>query len=222
MEPINTSKDDRRNLIIRCSDELIGNKIFFNQLHNYLDDIDVIRTCYEYFKSLEGLDKFNSISIPKTAYQTELKKLSLTPPELYLQYLCELHQDKETKTLTDKQLFEGLQIFCAENNIQYQTTPQKLGIKLTNLNTGAISKRIHTSEGHSKSYNLKKLRELYGEFEDIFIDDNEEVKPVVINQITNYDKCTITNLNDNKTAKIKTTKPKNKLDNGIFIAFDDE
>ena len=77
-EPINTSKDDRRNLIIRCSDDLINNKKYFNKLYEYLEDINVIRTCYDYFKNLEGLATFNNLPIPKTSYQNELKKFDST------------------------------------------------------------------------------------------------------------------------------------------------
>jgi hypothetical protein len=36
-DPIATSKDDRRNLIIRCSDELVNNKIYFDKLHHLLE-----------------------------------------------------------------------------------------------------------------------------------------------------------------------------------------
>jgi len=49
-----------------------------------------------------------------------------------------------------------------------------------------------------------------------------ESKPVIINQITNYDHCTIQNVNETKTAKVKTTKFKHKLDSGIFTFLDDE
>ena len=43
----------------------------------------------------------------------------------------------------------------------------------------------------------------------MFIDDEEpESQPVIINQITNYDHCTIQNVNETKTAKVKTTKYK--------------
>jgi len=59
VDPKATSKDDKRNLIIRCSDELVNNKIYFDKLHHLLDDVNVIRTCYEYLKNLPDLDKFH-------------------------------------------------------------------------------------------------------------------------------------------------------------------
>ena len=43
------------------------------------------------------------------------------------------------------------------------------------MKTQVISKRIHTSKGYSKKYNLKNLRAKYKEDDnDIFIDDEPE------------------------------------------------
>ena len=47
------------------------------QLNKYLDDVHVIKTCYEYFKSIEGLDAFGKIPIPSTEYQDDLKEVSV-------------------------------------------------------------------------------------------------------------------------------------------------
>merc|ERR1712196_550913 len=40
-EPIKTSKDDRRNLIIRASDEKCGDKTYFTRLYKHLKDKNV-------------------------------------------------------------------------------------------------------------------------------------------------------------------------------------
>ena len=209
--------------MIGCSDELMGKKEFFKKVYDYLDDQNVIRTCFEYFKSLEGLATFNNLPIPQTAYQTELKKLSIGPPEQFLIHLCYLYEKLDIVDIPDKEFFKLFQEFLIDNNIDYDTTPLKLGVKLANLKTGAISKGIHSAKGHAKKYNLKLLRTKYNVDDDIFIDDEEpESKPVIINQITNYDHCTIQNVNETKTAKVKTTKFKHKLDSGIFTCLDDE
>jgi hypothetical protein len=77
-EPFKTSTDDRRNYIIRSSDELIGNKKYFEYFYEILNDNDVIKTCYEYFKSIPDVNKFNNLRIPKTEYQENLKKIIKT------------------------------------------------------------------------------------------------------------------------------------------------
>ena len=68
LDPLKTSKDDRRNLIIRCSDCKIGDKEYFDKINSYLKDINIIRTCYDYFKSIPDMDKFEFIPKPMTEY----------------------------------------------------------------------------------------------------------------------------------------------------------
>jgi hypothetical protein len=82
--PMSTSKDDRRKLIIRSSDELIGNKAYFNKLYELLGDVNAVKSCYEYFKSIPGMDKFGSLPIPETEYQNDLKEMSISPIESWL------------------------------------------------------------------------------------------------------------------------------------------
>lgn len=125
-EPINTSKDDRRNLIIRSSDEKCGDRDYFNRLYTILDDVNVIKTCYEYFKAIEGMDKFNKLDIPVTEYQNNLKELSTSPIEQWLEAFTLENYDKEQIELTGKEacvLFNG---WCKENGINYSVDTQKL------------------------------------------------------------------------------------------------
>jgi hypothetical protein len=65
-EPLNSSRGDRRNLIIRSSDEKKGDMEYFNTLYSYLDDVDVVRTCYDYFKGIPDMDRFGDLPIPQT------------------------------------------------------------------------------------------------------------------------------------------------------------
>ena len=83
-DPIKTTKDDRRKIIIKSSDELCGNKEYFNDLYKLLDDVDVIKSCYEYFKAIPDMDKFNSLPMPVTQYHADLKELSVSPIESWL------------------------------------------------------------------------------------------------------------------------------------------
>ena len=84
------------------------------------------------------------------------------PVEQFLINLCEYYPMKTKIDISDKIFYSKFQTFLIDNNIEFETTPLKLGVKLANLKTGAISKRIHTSIGaYAKNYNLEKLRTLY-------------------------------------------------------------
>jgi hypothetical protein len=226
-EPVNTSHDDRRNLIIRASDELKGNKAYFDSFYELLNNISFVRTVYDYLKSIQNMDKFHHIPIPETNYQQELKKLSLTPPEQFLINLTESKND--SFEVTAKSLFDNFQKFCTESNINYDITSLKLGVKIANLNVNGLTK---SRNKHGMIYNINpvKVKNYFNVMNDeIFIDDiyNNDIddKLISTNLVNNNSNQPVNNLNITKTSKVKTTKTNsnnNKLDNDIFEMFDDD
>jgi hypothetical protein len=71
----------------------------------------------------------------------------------------------------------------------------------------------------TKKYNLKVLRAKYPDYDDIFIEDDKptnEIKPITINQTINIISSTISIMNIEKTAKVKTNKSK------FFDLFDSD
>ena len=162
-EPINSSKGDRRNLIIRSSDEKKDDYIYFETIHNYLEDNDVIRTCYDYFKSIDGMDKFKDIPIPQTEYQTNLKELSKSPIEQWLESFTREHMNnsKECIELLGTEIYELFKQWCNSNGIKYDVNAVKLGVRLTNMNICGITKGKHTNKGHTKIFNIVELMKAF-------------------------------------------------------------
>ena len=159
-EPINSSNGDRRNLIIRSSDEKKGDYIYFDTMHKYLEDNDVIRTCYDYFKGIEGMDKFKDISIPQTEYQTNLKELSKSPIEQWLESFTREHMndDKECIELLGTEIYELFKHWSNLNGIKYDINAVKLGVKLINMKIKGVSKGRHTMKGDTKFFNINELK----------------------------------------------------------------
>jgi hypothetical protein len=78
-----TSKDDRRKFIIRCSDELIADpekpdyedkKKYFENFYAMLDDVNSVKTFYEYLKSIPNMKDFNKLKLPKTEFHQQIKE----------------------------------------------------------------------------------------------------------------------------------------------------
>jgi hypothetical protein len=78
-----TSKDDRRKFIIRCSDELIADpekpdyedkKRYFENFYAMLDDVNSVKTFYEYLKSIPDMKDFNKLKLPKTEFHQQIKE----------------------------------------------------------------------------------------------------------------------------------------------------
>jgi hypothetical protein len=179
-EPITTSADDRRNLIIRSSDELCKktakNKIYYDKLYSYLEDKNVIATCFNYFKSIQNLDKFNNIPIPKTEYQENLKQLELSPPEQFIKELV-TNEKNEKVELKSKDIFTKFTLWCNENNVDYNITPLKLMVRIANLNINGIEKK-HTKDGNASVFNVKEIKEHFQIDSDEFIDEIIIEKPI--------------------------------------------
>ena len=78
-----TSKDDRRKFIIRCSDELIADpekpdyedkKKYFDNFYAMLDDVNSVKTFYEYLKSILNMKDFNKLKLPNTEFHQQVKE----------------------------------------------------------------------------------------------------------------------------------------------------
>lgn len=157
-EPLNSTYGDRRNLIIRSSDEKKGDFQYFETIHKYLEDTDVIRTCYDYFKGINGMDKFNDISIPLTDHQSNLKELSKSPIEQWLESFTREHIDEDKVELHGTEIYEKFKIWCNANGIKYDIDSRKLGIRLSNMKINGVSKGRHTMKGETKLFCITELK----------------------------------------------------------------
>ncbi len=161
-EPLNIEKGDRRNIVIRSSDEKIGDKEYFNTLYEQLNDTNYVKSCYEYFKSIPDMDKFNSIPIPQTDYQNNLKELSLPPIEQWLKdYIMENYNKKEI-TITSNELFSNFNEWKIKSRITYEINSITFGVRLSNMNIHGLSKGQRTKNGFTKILNIPSLANHYG------------------------------------------------------------
>jgi len=161
-DPIPTSKDDRRNFIIRCSDEKKGDTAYFNNLYNLLKDDNVIKTCFEYFKNLDISD-FNIKVFPSTDYQNELKIMNESPIDHWLKSLVYENFNKtDDIELLGVDIFNKFEHWKKRNGFEkYEINSVKLGVRLKNMNIKGIHKGKHTKRGETKIFNIKELKEHY-------------------------------------------------------------
>jgi putative DNA primase/helicase len=157
-DPIKTKKGDRRNLIIRSSDEKKGDNEYFDMLNDYLDDMNVIRTCYDYFKSIEGMDNFRSIKLPTTEYQEDMKGMNESPIEQWLKYFVEQNCELESITLSSGRVYDTFKNWCEINKVNYDVTSVKFAVRLKNLKINGIEKGQHTKNGNTVLFDIKKLK----------------------------------------------------------------
>lgn len=156
--PMGTTQDDRRKFIIRSSDEKCGNKEYFNNLSKLLDDKDVIKTCYEYFKSIKGMDKFGDIPIPVSEYHKDLKQLSVSPVESFMKdFVLENYYTKEPIKLYGKEIFNLFNSWLKKCGLEYGCNIQAFGLRLKNLKIDGITKGNHSNKGESNLFDIPTM-----------------------------------------------------------------
>ena len=150
-EPINTSKDDRRKFIIRCSDELIGNKEYFNKLYEHFNNIDCVKTCYDYFKSIPDMDQFNKIQVPITEYHQNLMEFSMSPIEQWVKDYTFINQNRDFEELKSETLLEKFNDWKENNNIKYDCSSLQFTVRLSRLKINGVEK-YHTKNGNKTKF----------------------------------------------------------------------
>lgn len=161
-EPVNSKKDDRRKFIIRCSDELIGNRDYFNTFYKYLDDVNIIKTCYEYFKAIPDMDKFNKLELPKTEYQQQMQECSVSPIENWLKQLAYDNQDNHAVLeLAGTEILELFEEWKISNKIDYTCDALKLMVRLKRLNIGGVEKH-KTKTCNKTAFDFQKMKQHFG------------------------------------------------------------
>lgn len=175
-DPIATSQDDRRKLIIRCSDENCGNKEYGKKMFYMLDDVNVIKTIYEYFKNIPDMDKFGSLEMPKTEYQKNLTQLSKSPIEQWLEAFVLQNSSESEVRISSSELFGNFTNWSSKNCSEFKITNIKFAVGLKNLSVVGISKGQHTKKGETKIFDIPVLMKNLGLGCVIDIDDCSNIE----------------------------------------------
>ena len=99
-DPTPTSKGDRRNVIIRCSDEKKGDTKYFEDLLEALRGPNALRSIYWTFKTLD-IAGFGVGSKIKTEYHAELIGHNMNPLELFMRWIVETNTGVINLSSTD-------------------------------------------------------------------------------------------------------------------------
>jgi hypothetical protein len=141
-EPIATSKDERRKFFINSSDELIGNGEYFAKLYAYLEDIDVIKSIFEFFKNYPDLEKFHNRKFPITEYQKELIMMSIDPIEHWFKDYVVDNINNGFFEAKSSDLFSLFQSYCSKKHPNYQTSHMAFCVRFNRFGFGGVNKII--------------------------------------------------------------------------------
>jgi hypothetical protein len=166
-EAIKPSKNDRRNCLIRCSDELVKrNKTpeqvleinkYLKEIYTMMEEQDSIKTIFEWLKSIPNLEDFNNVEFPLTAFHLTQTELTVSPIELWLRdFVINNHGETEVK-MSAKDIFECYKSWFESNNPEHKCiSSQILGVRLTNFNNTLIVNK-HTKLGAIRIFKIPEL-----------------------------------------------------------------
>jgi hypothetical protein len=170
-DPIKTTDGDRRKFIIRSSDELIGKKEYFVMINKLLADQNVIRSCYNYFVGLDGLDTFHTLDLPKTEYHTDLKDANKSPIELWIRdYVSKMPLGM--REVEASLMFTSFNEWKEKARIAFDCNVIKFTLKLKNLRIKGLEKH----EDHNRRrwiFNVDEMRTAFNMGPLVSIDDDE-------------------------------------------------
>jgi hypothetical protein len=173
---ITINKGSRRFLMCKMSDEKNGNTEYWAKYRALLENTDVLRGFYNYYKTMEV-----SRVLPRpinTEFAKELQKLSIDVPTLWVKdmvadaklnksnYLAnnkneyKIVKDEYVIELTGKRSCEMLMDWCKENGYsRYETTPIKLGVFLKTKKWAGLIKGRELNYGDTRYFRVDTLLE---------------------------------------------------------------
>ena len=154
-DPIDIKYDNRRFMVIRSSDELKGNTLYFNELHTLIEDNPkFIRTIYHYLKNLP----YEKLPMPVSQYQQNIQESNVPEIEKWLKSFTLLHSKRNEITILIKDLYEKFSEDATENGCSYKITSKKFQLELANLSFKGIYAGTHTRNGYTKIININELK----------------------------------------------------------------
>ena len=157
-EAMPTKKGDRRNLIIRSSDELIGNTEHFTKIYNYIDDVDAMKSIFEYFKSIPDLENFHKEKMPMTEYQEDLQEMNANPIELWVKYYIKQNCNQDEFEIKSTDLYDNFNDYLKNNFPSWNVNILQFTGRLKRLNVDGIEKSRANSSRCTK-FNIDKCLE---------------------------------------------------------------
>jgi hypothetical protein len=165
-DPIKTSEDDRRNLIIRCSDELIDKEInreYWKRMRQIIDDPNAIKSIYNYLMNIPGLDTFHQNPLPKTEYQQDLVAKNEPIQMQFIKWLITNNQFKNDNSVVSfkaEQLMTQFKNFRESMHLEgyKDLAAPTLLLMIKNLKLPGITKH-KTKICNVSLYDMKALRD---------------------------------------------------------------
>jgi len=132
-DPTKTSKDDRRNWILRCNDELKGNDAHFQEINEALVRPNALRSIYWAFKIFD-ISTWNFRKVPRTKYHETIIEHTKNPMSIFLEAFTLQRIQMTECIMTGSDLLKEFRLWRETTGYKFED----------NMNEGVLLKKIKT------------------------------------------------------------------------------
>jgi len=164
-DPTKTHKGDRRNLIIRCSDEKKGDEEYFLTLTERLKSENTLRSVYACLKATD-LSEWSFRKVPRTIYHDTIIEGNRPALEIFMEHFTINNKDKSTMELYGTQILQHFRKWREETGYAFDEKISE-GVLVKRLLTelklpvDTIVKLGRGNKGIKRSYNIVKLKQRF-------------------------------------------------------------
>jgi hypothetical protein len=148
-----TITGDRRNVLIKCSDEFIGNSEYFARLREYQADKRVQMLFYERLLQLPDLSVFRSKPIPVTEYQRAIQNSNREDHDLFMEHWILSNTSVDKVTVSSKHFYNSYMSWIKANDASVKPASHKKFI----LNIALLLNSMVETSVKSKKCNMIML-----------------------------------------------------------------
>jgi len=164
-DPTKTHKGDRRNLIIRCSDEKKGDVEYFDILVERLSNNNTLRSLFAFLKYTD-LSEWSFRKVPRTVYHETIIEGNRPALEIFMENFTMNNKDEDTMELYGTQMLQHFRKWREETGYAFDEKISE-GVLVKRLLTelklpaDAIVKLGRGKKGIKRSYNITKLKQRF-------------------------------------------------------------
>jgi len=159
--PEPTTKNTRRDIFIRCSNDKVKNSQYFIDGFNYATDLECCAYIYNYYMELPTKVKINAIDIPKTDYDEIIEEAQENPIVSFIKDFVISNSDLTERVIDADNLFRHFREFCNDEDITLDNiTKTKFATRLYFLKGNHITREKKWINKKTHNVYTFKIQEL--------------------------------------------------------------
>ena len=165
IDPVKTHQHDRRNVIVRASDEKIGDKQYFTLLHDNIENDEILAGIYRVLASRD-IAGVNLMDLPRTKYHASMITANEPPFVQFMKQFTFENQKVASVDLQGSELLSRYQDWSTLNGFQYADKVNSASLMkqiMADKKLSACTALLpRTKHGQPRRYDIVALTKLYG------------------------------------------------------------